>query len=98
MTKIEAFKTIKNAVENAAKSIAPITDDAFVVIIGVKPDYKFQRNYIEKVLYCSESQAKAIINEVKDVIDNRDVYVTYMYSYTANTPSSLVSPIAYQPR
>lgn len=93
MTKIEVFKTIKNAVENAAKSIAPITDDTFVVIIGVKPDYKFQRDYIEKVLYCSESQAKAIINEVKGT---GDVYVTYMYSCTANTPSSLVSPIAYQ--
>ena len=98
MTKIEAFKTIKNAVEKAAQTLAPITENNFVVIVGVKPDYKFQMDYIEKVLYCSESQAKAIVNEVKNAIDNRYVYVTYMYAITANTTSSLVSNIAYQSR
>ena len=97
MTKIEAFKAIKNAVEEAAQHLT-ITDKDFVVITGVRPDYKFQRDYIEKVLYCSEEQAKQIVNAVKNVIGNRDVYVTYLYAITAHTPSSLVNNIAYQPR
>ena len=100
MSKKETFNTIKSTIENIAKTIE-ITNNTQVVIIGFRGDYKYQRDYVEKVLYCSYDQAEAIVREVvkqcKDIFDNdRRYYITHMYSIIANTPSSLVSNIAYQ--
>ena len=100
MTKKEMFNTIKSTIENIAKTIE-ITNNTQVVIVGCRGDYKYQRDYAEKVLYCSYDQAEAIVREVKkeckDIFDNdRKFYVTHLYSITANTKSSLVSNIAYQ--
>ena len=102
MTKKEVFNKIKSTIENIAQNIE-ITNNNFVVIVGCRGDYKYQRDYVEKILYCSYDQAETIVRkteeECKDVLsNNRNLYLTYLYVPTAYTKSSLVSNAVYMPR